>query len=255
MARAVAENMSGIFNGGDFIGVVNAPDLGQLTKQPHAIPYILLAEKIGSMQAQLLKSNKIGSITINLRGKDISDSKLADIIKAAVLKGALEELVEQTVTYINANSIADELGLKVQLNLSEQTEAGSGYVNSMAVELEIEGFLNLARVIEGAVFGTKDIRITKIDGFTVELPPGENMLLFNNFDHPGVVKRVAEKLAQANINIAHFSLGRKGKGKQALGAFLLDTPADETLLASLPKYADVTNVNQVSTIFTFPYLL
>lgn len=207
----------------------------------------MLAERLGSMQAQLLKKKKIGSISISLRGKDITDTKLADIIKAAVLKGALEELVEQTVTYINANSIAEELGLKVLLNMSDKTDAGSGYVNSMAVELEIEGFLNLSRVIEGAVFGTKDIRITKIDVFTVELPPGENMLLFNNTDHPGVVKRVAEKLAAANINIAHFSLGRKGKGKQALGAFLLDTPADEELLEGLPKYADVTNVCQVRT--------
>ena len=155
----------------------------------------MLADRIGSMQAQLLKNNKIGSITVTLRGKDIADTKLTDVIKSAVLCGALRELTAIPITYVNAIALAEELGLKVLVNMSEKTEAGSGYMNSMAVELEIEGFLNMSRVIEGTVFGRNELRITKIDGYDIELPPGENMLLFNNYDKPGALLKVASRLA------------------------------------------------------------
>ena len=83
MAKAIAVNMSDIFDGGAFVGVVNAPDLGAVAKVPHAVPYVKLAEKIGSMQAQLLRNNKIASLQISLRGKDVAETKLAEVIKSA----------------------------------------------------------------------------------------------------------------------------------------------------------------------------
>lgn len=244
--------MSDIFDGGAFVGVMNAPDLGAVASLPEIVPYVMLAERMGSMQAQLLKSNKIGSITVNLRGKDIADTKLTDVMKSAVLCGALRELTAQPITYVNAISVAEELGLKVLVNMSEKTEAGSGYMNSMAVELEIEGSLNMTRVIEGTVFGRNELRITKIDGYTIELPPGENMLLCNNYDKPGALLKVANRLAASNINIAHFSLGRKAEGKLAMVALVLDTPASEEVLDGLSKFADVTNVQQVPHRLTNP---
>ena len=63
-------------------------------------------------------------------------------------------------------------------------------MNCLSVELEVEGMLNLTRVIEGTVFGRNELRITQIDGFNIDLPPSENMLLFNNYDQPGTLKKV-----------------------------------------------------------------
>jgi hypothetical protein len=137
----VAVNMSDIFDGGSFTGVVNSPDLGAVAKQEHIVPYVLLAEKIGSIQGQLLKGNKINSITVNLRGKDIADAKITDVIRSAVIKGvreiiflfvssigllifacsgALGEIVAQPISYVNAISVADEIGLRVLVNMSEK---------------------------------------------------------------------------------------------------------------------------------------
>jgi len=245
VAKAVAVNMSDIFDGGSFTGVVNSPDLGAVAKQEHIVPYVLLAEKIGSIQGQLLKGNKISSITVNLRGKDIADAKITDVIRSAVIKGALGELVSQQISYVNAISVAEEMGLKVLVNMTEKTDATSGYMNCLSVELEIEGMLNLTRVIEGTVFGRNELRITQIDGFNIDLPPSENMLLFNNYDQPGTLKKVADRLASAQINIAHFSLGRKTRGKLAMGALVLDTPVPEEVLESFAKHTDVSNVMQI----------
>jgi len=114
VARAVAENMCDIFDGGSFVGVVNAPDLGTVASQPHIVPYVKLAEKIGSMQGQLLLNHKVSSITINLRGKDVSDTKITDVIKAAVIKGVLNELGIEQVSLINAVAMSEEMGLRVR---------------------------------------------------------------------------------------------------------------------------------------------
>ena len=69
--------------------------------------------------------------------------------------------------------------------------------------------------------------------------------MFNNYDRPGVLKRICEKLAAANINIAHFSLGRKEKGKVAMGVLVIDEPIPAEVLSGLAKYADISNVMQV----------
>eukprot|EP01039_Chlorochromonas_danica_P002210 gene2210-2413_t len=245
VAKAIAENMSDILDGGSFVGVVNAPDLGAIAKLEHVVPYVMLAEKIGSMQGQLLRNNKVGSVTVNLRGKDVSDTRLTDVVKSAVVKGTLTELGIQNVSYVNALATAEEMGLKVLVNMSEKTEIASGYKNTVGVEMEIEGLLNAQRVIEGTVFGANELRITKIDGFSIDLPPGENILLFNNHDEPGVLRKVVEKLAQAKVNIAHFALGRQERGKKAMGAVVLDTPLPAEVLESLNKTAEISNVVEV----------
>lgn len=245
VARQIAENMSDILDGGAFVGVVNAPDLGAVNKTPQVIPYVMLAEKIGSLHAQLLRGSKVAGITVNLRGKELADPKITDVLKAAVLKGTLNELSPGTITYVNAISKADEIGLKVSLNISGLTDDESGYQNSMSVELEMEGVLNMVRVVEGTVFGYNDIRITKIDGYEIDVPQGENVVLFNNQDKPGVLRRVAEKFAASNTNISHFSVGRKKEMKRAMGAFVLDSPATKETLEALGKHADLTNVIQV----------
>mmetsp|Transcript_20400 Transcript_20400/g.34151 ORF Transcript_20400/g.34151 Transcript_20400/m.34151 type:complete len:952 (+) Transcript_20400:133-2988(+) len=242
VAKAVAENMSDILDGGAFVGVVNAPDLGAVASQERFVPYVQLAEKMGSMQGQLLGSNKVASVTINLRGKDISDTNITDVLKAAVTKGLLKAVGVSNVTLVNAISTAEEMGLKTLVNMSVETEAGSAFQNSMSVELEVFGMLNATRSIEGTVFGRNELRITQVDGFSIDLPPGENMLFFNNYDRPGILRRVAERLAVANINMEHMSLGRKAKGKMAMGAIVTDDVVPTSVVESLESADDIHNV-------------
>ena len=111
---------------------MNAPDLSVVSQNPTMLPYVLL-EKIGSMQAQLLNNNKIRSITVDLCGRDVADSKFTDIIKSVVVKGALSALVSQSVTYVNALSLAKELGLVVTLSMSDKATSDSGFTNVLGV--------------------------------------------------------------------------------------------------------------------------
>ena len=249
VARQIAENMSNIFDGGAYVGVMNSPDLSVLKNRPLVLPFVQLAERIGAMQAQLLGSNKVSSLSISLMGKDVSDSKVVDVLKASVLKGALSVLQDAySVSYVNATAIAEELGLSVAVNASSQTTKSGGYKNEISVDLEMEGFLNMSRNIKGTVFGIEDVRVTEIDGFKVDLPNGDYVLLFNNNDKPGVLRKIAEKLHAENINIGHFSLGRRGlAGSKAMGAITIDTPVSPEKLQSWGKRGDlgVSNFVQV----------
>lgn len=246
VAEAVATNMSSIYNGGDFVGVVNAPDLNAVAKLPHVVPYVMLAEKIGSIQAQLLGKNKVSRMTVKLTGKTLTDSKAVDVLKSAVLKGMLGELITQQITYVNAISVAEHLGVKTTVSTETTVPDGYPWSEFASVTLETEGNLNFRRTIEGVVFGRNELRITKIDGLRIDLPPGQNMLLFNNVDAPGVLRRVADKLASANVNLEHFSLGRSEKGTDAMCAMVLGSPVPRSVIDEVEKFEDVFNVTPIS---------
>ncbi len=245
VAGAVAENMSRIFDGGDFIGVMNAPNLNAAAKNAAIVPFVALSEKIGAIQAQILKRNKVHRLTITLSGKTVSDSKAVDVMKSAVLKGLLGELISQEVSYVNASAIAEQLGVKTVVSTESKPQAGYPWTDYINVALETEGQLNFKRDIEGTVFGRNELRITKIDDLSIDLPPGNNMLLFNNEDKPGVLKRVAEKLADADVNLMHFSLGRTTMGKDAMCAIVTNGPVPKDIVKDIERLEDVYNVTPI----------
>ena len=212
MARLVAQNMSDILAGGDYVGVVNAPDLSAINKIPGVRQFVLLAEQIGSVQGQLLGPSRVNHVHISLNGPEVAaDSRITEVVKTAVLKGVLGALHGDHVSYVSAASIAAEAGLSVSISLSKKANNDAGYSNTVGVELECEGFLNMTRTVEGTVLGDSDLRITQVDGFDVNIPTGNSVLIFNqNSDGPGIMRRLAEKISAMGINIATFSMGRKG---------------------------------------------
>jgi phosphoserine aminotransferase len=237
--------MSDILDGGEYRGVVNAPDLSVIHKLPGVMPFVLLCERIGAMHGQLLGTNKVSSISISLQGRDVADSRITEVMKSAVLKGVLGVLSAGPVTYVSAAALGEELGLQVSINMSDQKSSQSSVANTISVELEIEGLLNMTRSIRGTVFGKNDIRVTEIDGFNISVPTVGNLLLFNNKDEPGVLKGIVEKVSSAGCNIAHFSLGRKEQANKAMGALVLDTKLSPESLQQLRKNHTVSNVIQL----------
>jgi D-3-phosphoglycerate dehydrogenase / 2-oxoglutarate reductase len=237
--------MCDILDGGDFRGVVNAPDLSAIHKVAGARPFVMLCEKIGRMHGQLLGTNKVDNIHINLQGKDVSDRRITEVMKSAVLKGILGALSANHVSYVSAAALADELGLPVSVSMSDQ-RADIGLGNLVSVDVEVEGYLNMTRSVKGTVFGHNDLRIVEIDGYSVSLPTSGNVFLYNNRDVPGVLKKILVKVEQANVNIAHFSLGRNDKASKVLGALVLDTKLPNETIQEMRKENIITNPVQVS---------
>jgi D-3-phosphoglycerate dehydrogenase len=184
-------------------------------------PFVRLAEKLGSLQAQLLKG-KLRSITVTCFGELLQHSQ--ELLTAAVLRGSLSHLLEEPVNYINAPVIAKEMG--VVLNERREREAGN-FLHLLTVEFETE---REKRSISGTVFGPTNLRIVKIDDFQLEAKPEGHLLIYSNLDRPGMLASVGLVLANARINIAGVSLGRIEAGKNALTIMSVDSDIPAAVL-------------------------
>jgi len=252
VAKDIAVQMCDILDGKEMVGVVNAPKLDYAKRSPQLLGFVGLAERIGSMQAQLLGPGKVRRISVQLSGKDLGVPEMSEAIKVGLLKGALNRLLVQEVNYLNANLLADEVGLKVKTSVSSISD--TDYANSLTVVFEVDGMLNGRRSFTGTVFpGTHQQRVVDIDGYKVDLEPSGQLLFFNNLDRPGVLKSVANILASANINIGFFSSGRSERGATALGLLKVDDDVPEEVLEKLRDVEDVFNVAAVE-VEAFPEL-
>jgi len=245
VAKDIAIQLSDILEQKDFVGVVNAPNI-DFARKSQLIPYIQLAEKIGSLQAQLIGSGKIKRINVTMQGKDVAVSEMSDSIKIAVLKGTLSHLLDQDVNFLNAGPLASDMGLSVNSMLVERQD--TQFSNTIKVDFEMDGFLNFSRSISGTVFGGSELRIFEIDGFKTDIPPTGSVVFFNNLDRPGALKAIANVLSKNHCNISHFSLGRQTKAGKALGAITLDEPVPQNVLEEIGVLPDISNCSQVQLL-------
>ena len=189
-------------------------------------PYLEMAQKIGYMGGQLTHSG-MKSIKVSTEGP-ISD--YVDSLSTFALVGALSAtLDEDEVNYVNVEYIAKEHDLDV---LKEQLPNTSGLKNLLTIRLSTQNG-NVLK-ISGTVFESSQQRIVDIDGYTLDLEPKGRLILFKNDDQPGVIGDVGRIIAEHNINISDFRLGRDGKG-QALAVVRVDDEASEALITELSE--------------------
>ena len=58
VAKDIAVQMCDVLDGGEYVGVLNAPNMAAARKA-QLTPYVFLGEKIGALQAQLLGQGKV----------------------------------------------------------------------------------------------------------------------------------------------------------------------------------------------------
>eukprot|EP00752_Nemacystus_decipiens_P017230 g15435.t1 len=242
VAKDIAIQMCDVLDGGEYVGVLNAPNMAAARKSK-LTPYVSLGERMGALQAQLLGQGKVRSIKVTLHGKSLGVPEMAGPMSAAVIKGALNLLLAQEVNYVNAAAVAKDTGLAIEVAFSERDP--KGYLNGLSVEFEIDGVLNGRRTMTGTCFGT-DTRVVDVDGLEIDFNPTGHMLMFNNPDSPGMLRAVAAILGDKGINIASFALGRVRTGGVAMSCLNLDTPCTEDMLEEIRKIPEIRNVVQAS---------
>jgi D-3-phosphoglycerate dehydrogenase len=161
-------------------------------------------------------------------------------ITAAVLKGILTPILEETVNFINAPLIAKERGI----NVKEITTEDAGDYHSMLVVRLKTGKKEYS--VSGVLHGKKYPRIIMINEFPVEVVPEGEMLVILNNDKPGVIGNVGTLLGKNNINIARMHFGRAEPGGRAISVVSIDTPVSEQILSSLKKLPNLLSVTQIN---------
>lgn len=193
-------------------------------------PFLDLCERIGEMNSQILKEN-IKDVKLKYSGSFLHP--YSDALTAAFLKGMLKKLMSSAINYVNAPIIAEELGLKIEENLSPKTGLYTSLITSSLKTA------NKDLAISGTVILNNNLRIVQINDYNLEVKPEGNLLIYYNIDKPGVLSKVSSLLAKESINIAGLSLSRKEKGLQALTVINLDERPDDRMVKEIGSLKEI----------------
>ncbi len=204
-------------------------------------PSLPLVEKMAQIATALAGELPV-SMEISVKG-DISGHD-SSVLAISALKGALQAIGSEDVTYVNAPGLAAERGV----TSSVTTTADSPEYRSM-ISLHAALASGHQIKVDGTLMGIKKVeKIIAIDGFDLDLPPTENLLFLRYTDKPGVVGAVGNTLGNAKINIAGMQVAREVAGGKALMALTVDSSVSDAVTESLKKEIEADLVRSVSLV-------
>lgn len=235
VAVAAANQIISFLKHGTVLNAVNMPSVtGKILEKLQ--PLLLVAEKIGLVQAQMAKG-ALRSVTVEYAG-DFPDVDLKPVTVAAI-KGLLAPFVKYEVNSVNAASFAKEMGIKVSETFNQETE---NFTNLIRVTVESGDQKNL---VAGTLFGKSDPRIVRINKFRLEVIPEGHLGLIHNIDKPGSIGSIGMTLGQNNINIARMMVGKEDDGDRNIIFLRTDTPIPDDVVQ------EISNLGLVNSMTTF----
>ena len=189
-------------------------------------PAIALSEKLGQVFSGLA-DGPLTSVDVEVRG-ELAEFDVS-VLKLAALKGVFTNVVTDTVSYVNAPLLAEQRGVEVRLVVDRVSE---DYRNVVT----LRGSVADGRLVSvsGTLTGAREIeKIVAINGYDVEVPFADHLVVLVYDDRPGIVAVYGQKFGEAEINIAGMQVARHEAGGKALSVLTIDSPASAELLDSL----------------------
>lgn len=234
---AVAEAVVEALQGDLVLSAVNL-DLGP-SVSGDVRPFLPLAEQLGMVFVGFAKGLP-AELTVCAQGR-LAGEPVRPVALAA-LKGALGMTQDEAVSYVNAPIIAAERGLAI---VEEAQHELSDWQSALRLTGQVDG---RPRAVSGTIMAKKGPVLTEVDGYEIEVPLTEHMLLLRNADVPGVIGRVGTYLGSRAVNIADMVVGRSPDGEAAMMGLSLDQPMDDEAVSGLlevegilaARYIDLT---------------
>lgn len=180
-------------------------------------PYLVLAERLGSLLAQLAQS-RIAGLGLRYYGKLADEPH--EMLVSATLVGLLGQVLSQTVTLVNARAAAEQRGLEI---IESRSSRPRNFTSLVSLKLHTSAGELWA---EGALFEPEQPRLVRLDGVEVEAPLEGTLIVIRNRDQPGAIGEVGSVLGRHGINIATFALGRGTGGAVGVVRVGARDPAD-----------------------------
>jgi D-3-phosphoglycerate dehydrogenase / 2-oxoglutarate reductase len=208
---------------GEMVAAVNMPplkagDLAQLK------PYLTLAEMLGKIYYQAEKE-RVAKLEVVYCG-DLID-KETGVISLSVLKGFLSPIIQEKVNYVNAELIAENMGI-------ELIESRSSHLDKYTNLLTVKFYTKTRELsISGTVFAKEEIRIVDFFGYKLDFEPSPYIIAIQNIDKPGIIGRIGTLLGSNSINIGAMQWSRSKKGERAVSFVSVDGEVSEQILTQL----------------------
>tara|TARA_X000001036_G_scaffold433051_1_gene469989 strand:- start:4862 stop:6439 length:1578 start_codon:yes stop_codon:yes gene_type:complete len=216
----------------DLENAINVP-FKNIPQLKEMAPFIKLSGVLGFIHSQI-SSGPVKEVKINCFGK----TEEIKPIGFSFLKRFLESRVPERVNYINAGTIAKELGINVTLNYST---INSNYSNLISATVIADKKVTL----EGSVFDDNLPRLVSILGYKIEVNINGVLLFIQNDDVPGVIGKVGTLLGENNINIVAYLLSKEKSKNLAFSVIRLDEFVNTTIIKKLNSIKELKYVQQI----------
>ncbi|HNX28223.1 MAG TPA: phosphoglycerate dehydrogenase [Syntrophomonadaceae bacterium] len=233
VGESIAEQVIKALKGEIVPNIVNLPTMVS-EELEYLKPYIVLAEKMGSVYFQIEKS-PVNRIELSYAGPITQND--TEILTVSFLKGLLEPVMSEKVNLVNAKLMAEARGIKVFETREDQTN--KRYKNLVRAkifgqnhELDITGCLSRAR----------NPLLVEIDGYETETNLEGYVIMVENEDRPRVIGPFATVLGDAGVNIASMKVARQNKGEKAIMMVNVDNKVEESTLKQLKELDGIVSI-------------
>jgi D-3-phosphoglycerate dehydrogenase len=234
VALQVAEQISDYLLTGAVTNALNSPSVSA-EDAPKLKPYVALAEKLGAFAGQMIDAG-LKSIEIAYEG-DLGKLNVKPLT-AAALAGVLRPMLEE-VNMVSAPAVAKERGITVQ---EVRQETSPTYDSLLRITVVSDSG---ARAFAGTVVAGVP-RVVEVKGMELDAPFAPSMIYVNNLDKPGFIGRLGSLLAENNINIATFNLGRVEAGEDAIALVGVDQTPSDVVMKAIKATANVKEVRALA---------
>lgn len=234
-AVTVAEQVLSVLDGGVARFAVNAPLVDPETMAVIG-PYLDAAELAGAVAAQLVEG-QLERIRIEPLG-EIANHDTSPIRAAAVI-GVLQPVSVEKVTVVNAESMAERRGLRVEEQGGPARAPFSNLVVVTVGTAEQEASVAATQTEHG-------IEVVRIDDFEVDVTPqrAPYVLAVENVDRPGMIGRVGALLGDWKVNVSYMSVA-SGSAERALMVLGIDRALTAHEISHLTELQDFFSVRMV----------
>jgi D-3-phosphoglycerate dehydrogenase len=205
--------------------VQNALNMPSVTAEEAAVmgPWLRLAGHLGAFVGQMT-DEPVKAINVLYDGS-VGDMNLA-ALNCATIAGIMQA-TNPAVNMVSAPVLARERGIQISTTRQEKSGVFDAYIKLTVVTDKRE------RSVAGTCFSDGKPRFIQIKGINIDAEVGRHMLYTTNYDVPGIIGTLGTTMGQNGVNIANFTLGRSGVGKDAIAILYLDQPLDQKVVDTL----------------------
>ncbi len=215
----VAEQVSAALTGGVVTSAVNIPAVG-----PEALatlgPFLPLAQHLGQLLTALAGgvSDSVGvAYAGEIAGEDTR------LLTATVAVGALQGHIDQPVNVVNALSLADERGLRFDVQTTSESPEYRSMITLSMGEYSVSG---------STVGLAARPRLVGAFGYSLDIGLAPHMAFFRNRDVPGMIGKVGTVLGEEGVNVASMAVS-PGDGELAVIALSIGAEVPEDAQARI----------------------
>lgn len=237
VAKYISEDYLRFIQGETVLHPVNIPTVPVETAKKMT-PFIDLSEQIGHF-ISLQTTGVIQELEVQFDGA-ITDQELSLLVRGAS-KGILKKYYGDDVNDVNALFLAEQKHIDIHERKSSTNKEQLGQLTIIVTTSSDEKY-----EVTGTTIPTLGSRITRINGYDVNLNPKGHLILIQHRDVPGAIGRVGEILGRHAINIGTMQVDRKGIGDEAMMLLTIDKIPEVFILNELQQLDFIQNLHTIS---------